>query len=176
MFKLVRLFLMVLASALAACSSQSYYMPWSNWFSQSHPYYYSASHPRHHTRSERRRLAHNRPPAPDTGTKTVVASSDKDSKTATAAPASPSSPPVSLSLAGDGVDRTQTQELLKSVDTKLGRVHARRLNKVDKETYERASQLASRARQALAEDDYAAASSLAAKASSLASGLGGSEL
>ena len=87
------------------------------------------------------------------------------------APSSPSTPPVSLTLAGDSGDRQRAQQLLDDADASLMRARKRHLTSTETLTYERASQLANRARRALQENDCAAASSLASKASSLAAGI-----
>lgn len=169
MHKMVRLFLVSLAAVCAACTNTaSFHPPWMNFFAPPAPAY-SASRERHHNRHWR--VAHNHSSVGKSAVTTVSGGTAKP-----AAPVMASKVPVTLSLAGDGVDRTRAQQLLETADSKLERVHSRILSKSQKETYERASQLASRARRALADNDCAAASSLAAKASSLASGLGGSEL
>jgi hypothetical protein len=118
------------------------------------------------------RVAHNHPQAPESGVTAARTSADPGTDhtaPATAANAGSSS----LSLAGDSRDRARAQRTLDAVDSKLGRVHAGSLSAPQKETYNRANQLAKRARRALADGDDAAASSLATKASSLSSGIGG---
>jgi hypothetical protein len=174
MHKMVRLSLVSLATVCAACASAGSYSqpPWMNFFVSPAPTY-SASRERHHSRHSR--VAHNHSPVRESAVTTVSAGSVPDDKPAPA-PVVASNAPVTLSLAGDGMDRTRAQQLLVRVDSRLERVHSQKLSRSQKETYERASQLAGRARRALADNDCAAASSLAAKASSLASGLGGSEL
>lgn len=180
MLKLVRLLLVVLGATCAACTSITpyyYYRPWQNWFSPPPHTYYSASRTRHHTKGEHWRVGHNHhPPARNSTITTVATDSEEDAKPAAPAPVLASNPRATLSLAGDSMDRTRAEQTLEAVRTKLERVHARRLTKAEEETYNRAYQLAGRAQQALGDNDCAAASSLAAKASSLASGLRGSEL
>jgi len=175
--KLVRLFLVILGCTCAACTEiTSYYPPLRNWFSPPPRSYYSASRSRHRKRGEHWRVAHNHPPARNSAVTTVAARSEGDSRHAASAPVPASKPPVTLSLAGDSMDRSRAEQTLEAVRSKLGRVHARHLTKAEEETYNRADQLAGRAQQALGDNDCAAASSLAAKASSLASGLRDSEL
>jgi len=149
-----------------------YRAPWDNLFSP--PRYYSTSRysssRERHRRSEHHRVARNRPAGGESTTsarESVPSDTDRVTPVSTAA----SSPRASLSMAGDSGDRAHAQRLLAAVDTKLSRAHAHGLKGSQKETYERASQLAHRARRALADDDCAAASSLATKASSLAAGI-----
>jgi len=159
-----------------------YRAPWDNLFSPSRPSYssassrsyysspsYSTSYERHR-RSEHRRVARNRSSGSES---TASRGEDISPNTDRPPPATTlaSNPPASLSLAGDGGDRARAQHLLTSVDAKLMRIHAQSLKGAQKETYERATQLAHRAHRALADDDCAAASSLAAKASSLAAAI-----
>ena len=151
-----------------------YRAPWDNLFWPGRTYYsssrYSSSRERHR-RGEHRRVARNRPaggePTTTSATESVPTDTDRVTPVSTAA----SSPRASLSMAGDSGDRAHAQHLLAAVDTKLSRARAHGLKGSQKETYERASQLAHRARRALADDDCAAASSLATKASSLAAGI-----
>jgi hypothetical protein len=82
-----------------------------------------------------------------------------------------SASPGNLSLAGDNQDRDSALRLLQSVDSKLLAINLRKLRGSDREAYDRAVQLAKRARGCLDDHDYAAASSLAAKASSLANAI-----
>ena len=147
-----------------------YRSPWDNLFSPPRRTYYSTSR-EHHRRSERRRVARNRPASGESTTTSASEGVSPDTRRAAPATTVVSDAPASLSLAGDGGDRAHAQRLLAAVDTKLVRARARGLKGSQKETYERASQLAHRARRALADDDCAAASSLAAKASSLAAGI-----
>jgi hypothetical protein len=166
-----------LLAAVCACiyfgcaSYNPYRSPWDNLFSP--PRYYPRYSTSRHRRGERRRVAHNRSPGESTTTNASESAPPDTGRAmpATAAAPAASEPPASLSLAGDGGDRARAQRLLKTVDTKLGRARAHGLKGSQKETYERASQLAHRAHRALADDDSAAASSLATKASSLAAGI-----
>ena len=155
MHKMVRLSLVSLATVCAACASAGSYSqpPWMNFFVSPAPTY-SASRERHHSRHSR--VAHNHSPVRESAVTTVSAGSVPDDKPAPA-PVVASNAPVTLSLAGDGMDRTRAQQLLVTVDSRLERVHSRKLSKSQKETYERASQLAGRARRALADNDCAAA-------------------
>ena len=165
------LLVVVCASVYFGCAGYNpYRSPWDNLFSP--PRYYSTSRYSRHHRGEHRRVARNRPAGG--ASTTTSASESAPSTTDRAAPVSTaaSSPRASLSMAGDGDDRTHAQRLLSAVDTKLGRARARGLKGSQKESYERASQLAHRAHRALADDDSAAASSLATKASSLAADIG----
>ena len=175
MHKMVRLSLVSLATVCAACASAGSYSqpPWMNFFVSAGANLFGLARaaPLQDTRASRT-IIHQ---FVDTAVTTVSAGSVPDDKPAPA-PVVASNAPVTLSLAGDGMDRTRAQQLLVRVDSRLERVHSQKLSRSQKETYERASQLAGRARRALADNDCAAASSLAAKASSLASGLGGSEL
>jgi hypothetical protein len=172
-------FLSALLAVVCAClyfgcaGYNPYRSPWDNLFSP--PRYYPHYSTARHRRGERRRVAHNRSPGGEPTTTNASESVPPDTgrapaPAAAAAPAASaaSEPPASLSLVGDGGDRARAQRLLKTVDTKLGRARAHGLKGSQKETYERASQLAHRAHRALADDDSAAASSLATKASSLA--------
>jgi hypothetical protein len=171
-----RLLAMVCACLYFGCAGYDpYRSPWDNLLSPSRTYYssprYSTSRVHHH-RSEHRHLARNRPAGGESTTTSASESTPPD--TARVTPVSTAAPirSASLSLAGDGDDRAHAQRLLAAVDTKLGRARAHGLKGAQKETYERASQLAHRAHRALADNDCAAASSLATKASSLAAGIG----
>ncbi len=152
--------------------------PWLNSLPPPQRPYYSYSSRRHIRSSERAGSARTRyakressatsntdlpPPAVDN------AGNDR----ATAPSAAVSNPAVTLSMAGDSGDRQQAQRLLEAADASLIRARGRHLTAAEEETYQRAIQLASRARRALADNDCAAASSLAGKASSLAAGIGG---
>lgn len=174
MHNALRLVALILALTCAACANSGYYAPWADWFSPPHQSYYSASRTRHR-RSEHWRVAHNRRPVRESVARTDVTGSATEIAPAPAASKRNSNPTVTLSLAGNGVDRTHAEHLLNSVDIELKQAHNRHLSQAEQQTYDRATQLAGRARHALVDDDCAAASSLAAKASSLASALGGSE-
>jgi hypothetical protein len=142
-------------------------------------HYSSYSAYRHSHSNERTRSAHTRYASRESGTATTADLSTTPRADHAVAdrpallPAAATNPPVSLSLAGDSGDRERAQHLLESADQDLVRARRRRLSAAQEETYERATQLARRARRALAENDCAAASSLAGKASSLAAGIGG---
>ena len=171
----LKIFAVVCACLYCGCAGYDpYRSPWDNLFSPSRTYYSSSRYStrEHHHRGERRRLARNRPAGAESTTTSASESAPPDTARVTSASTAPSSPPPSLSLAGDGDDRAHAQRLLAAVDTRLVRARARGLKGAQKETYERARQLAHRAHRALADDDCAAASSLAAKASSLAAGIG----
>jgi len=144
-----------------------YRSPWDNLFSPAPRTYYSASRERHRRREHQLVVRKRSAAFKSTAT---TASEDVPPYTgrATPATAAASNPPASLSLVGDGGDRVRAQRLLAAVDNKLVRVHAQDLKGSQKDTYERARQLAYGAHRALADDDCAAAASLAAKASSLA--------
>jgi len=168
-----------LASFLSACDLVSAYRPYwlsPSYYAPQHTYYSSSSSTRHH---EHVRSARNRTTVHGS---TAASSADSESETPAvsrpstdhaAPPPAASSAPVSLSLAGDSGDREQAEHLLEKTNASLHRAHRRHLTDAQKQTYERASQLATRARQALADNDCAAASSLAGKALSLASELSG---
>jgi hypothetical protein len=147
----------------------SYRSPWQNLMYPSRPrtYYYS-SRPRHHSHY---RVVHNRETVPESPV--TAARTGGEPATDHTAAVTPTAPTGTLSMAGDGGDRTRAKRLLDAVDSKLTRVHTGSLSAPQKETYDRASQLARRAHRALADDDAAAASSLATKASSLASDING---
>ncbi len=76
-------------------------------------------------------------------------------------------------MAGDSGDRERAQRLLESADENLVWARGRHLGAAQKEIYERASELTGSAHRALADNDCAAASSLASKASLLAAMIGG---
>ncbi len=170
-----------LACLLTGCDIvSSYHPPWLI-SSTSVQHTYAASYPssRHSRFNKRARGAHRRYASRESSTKIkadLVTGPRADHAVADRAgplPAAVPNPPVSLSLAGDSGDRERALHLLESADENLVRARGQRLSAAQKETYERASQLATRARRALADNDCAAASSLASKASSLASGIGG---
>ncbi len=156
--------------------------PWLNslWPSPPAPYSTTSSY-RHHRSNERVRSARRyRAPRESSATASVNPSAspkvDNVSTDRTTPPVAVSRPtPVSLTLAGDSGDRERAQQLLANANENLTRARAQRLTAAQKATYERASQLASRARRALADNDCAAASSLAGKASSLAAGINNRE-
>jgi hypothetical protein len=140
------------------------------------PHYSYYSNHRHSHYSERVRTAHNHStlrPSTTTAVADDRANPPGSERVAAERPAPASASPTTLTMAGDSGDRAHARSLLSSVDSQLDRVHSGHLSASEKESYTRASQLAQRARRALADDDCAAASSLAAKASSLAAGLGG---
>jgi hypothetical protein len=164
----LRLLVLISACLLVGCASYDpYRSPWENLFSPPRHTNYSASRERRH-RGEHQRIAHNEPAAG--GSAAPSASEGVPSSTGLATPATtaPANPPASLSLAGDADDRVRTERLLAAVDNDLVRADAQGLNGSQKESYERAGQLTHSARRALANNDCAAAYSLATKASSLA--------
>lgn len=167
---------MLLLCSLSGCADTGISRPPWLWPSPPAPYSSTSSY-RHH-RSERVRSARRyRAPRESSVTDSVNPRVDNISTDRTTPPpVAVSSPaPVSLTLAGDSGDRERAQHLLASADENLLRARGRRLTAEQKATYERASQLASRARRALADNDCAAASSLAGKASSLAAGINNRE-
>jgi hypothetical protein len=167
----VKLLVVVFACLYFGCAGYDPYRPpWQqNWFSPAPRTYYSSSR-RHHSRW---RVAHNHQQAPESGVTAARASADPATDHTAPATGAANAGSSSLSLAGDSRDRARAQRTLDTVDSKLGRVHAGSLSAPQKQTYDRASQLAKRAHRALADGDAAAASSLATKASSLSSGIGG---
>jgi hypothetical protein len=168
----VRLLAMALAAWCSACSYIDAYRPAWTYPSPPQRTYYS-SH-RHRVHIARSHSAPHESSAATTADWDEPPSEDRPVTKSTApAPAPASNPPVSLSLAGDSGDRERAQHLLENADANLHRARRQHLTADQKETYERASQLAKRAHRALAENDCAAASSLASKASSLASGISG---
>jgi len=169
----------ILACLLAGCDSMGVYLPpWLASSTSPHPAYYTSYSSYRHSRSNehahtaRTRYASRESSATTTADLSVAPEANHGVADRTAPPATPN-PPVTLSLAGDSGDRDRAQRLLQTADENLVRARARHLSAAQKETYERASQLAWRARRALADNDCAAASSLAGKASSLAAGIGG---
>ena len=130
MHKMVRLSLVSLATVCAACASAGSYSqpPWMNFFVSPAPTY-SASRERHHSRHSR--VAHNHSPVRGSAVTTVSAGSVPDDKPAPA-PVVASNAPVTLSLAGDGMDRTRAQQLLVRVDSRLERVHSQKLSRFRK--------------------------------------------
>ncbi len=136
---------------------------------------YSSSYRYRHTRSQRARVAQTRAAPRDSiasGTHDEAAGVERVAiERPVPAPAVAPAPEANLSLAGDVSDRQRALNLLARTSDELTRARAHALTKAQRENYERARQLASRARRALAEDDCAAASSLALKASSLAAGI-----
>jgi hypothetical protein len=175
---------LVLVLTLAAFFSACDYLgtsrpPWLNYVMPAQPgAYYPApsysSHRRSHP-AERVHIARSRSTRESNSARSAeVQDSRVNTDHASSAPApAVSGPPVSISLAGDNGDRQRAQHLLEEADANLDRARAQHLTASQKETYRRASQLANRARRALADNDCAAASSLAGKAVSLAAGLGG---
>ncbi len=150
--------------------------PWLNLSPPQRPSYSYAAR-RHirvseHSRSARTGYSESASRAPaqsDLAPPPAVNSAERAATPSTAVSAAP----ITLSLAGDSGDRQRAQHLLQVTDANLMRARSRHLSAAEQETYQRASQLASRARRALADNDCAAASSLAGKASSLAAGLSG---
>jgi hypothetical protein len=170
-----------MAGLFSACDYVSAYRPpWLSYYSPPPQRSYYSSNPpsyRHHY-SERARTTRSRSTpresgAPATAERSAPPPASDHIGTDNAAPAAAVSHPPSLTLAGDSEDRERAQALLEKTDANLDRVRGLRLSTAQKETYKRASQLASRARQALADNDCAAASSLAGKALSLAAGING---
>ncbi len=166
----VRLPAMALACLFSACG-YPYRPPWLNSYLPYQRTYYS-SYRRSRVHSTRSRSASHESSASTAVDSPEPPTADRPVTESTApAPAAASNPPVSLSLAGDSGERERALHLLENANANLVRARRHRLTAAQKETYERASQLASRARRALADNDGAAASSLASKASSLAAGI-----
>ncbi len=169
----LRFLTVALAGIFSACAYAPAYRP--PWLVSAPPQRTYSSY-RHSRSSERARAARSRSVARESSPATTTdlgadrAAGDSAAR-GSAAVSSP--PPVSLSLAGDSHDRERAQRLLVDADADLHLASKRRLSAAQRETYERASQLAHRARRALADNDCAAASSLAGKASSLAAGISG---
>ncbi len=153
--------------------------PWLNalWPSPPAPYSYRHRRSTERVRSARRSRAPRESSATASANPGSSPSADHVRTDRTTPPPADTSSavPVSLTLAGDSGDREQAQRLLASADENLLRARGRHLTAAQQETYQRASQLASRARRALADNDCAAASSLAGKASSLAAGINNRE-
>jgi hypothetical protein len=171
---------LILAALVSACDYLgSSRPPWLNYAVPAQPSAYnpapSYSSYRRGRPAERVHIAHSRSTRESNPARSAeVENSRVNTDRASSAPApAVSSPPVSISLAGDNGDRQRAQHLLEETDANLDRARAQHLTASQKETYRRASQLANRARRALADNDCAAASSLAGKAVSLAAGLGG---
>jgi hypothetical protein len=129
---------------------------------------YSSSHRRNR---ERARIAHRSAKTREVEEASVPPPVENVAVDRTAPASMPNAPKVSFTLAGDTEDRAEAESLLKKTDANLAQARARSLTEAQRETYDRASQLANRARHALADNDCAAASSLAGKALSLAAGL-----
>jgi hypothetical protein len=167
-----RLAVVVLAGMCSGCA----YMisNWPPWLDLTPPqrHQYVAARRQYSTRRERSAARNRR--APRTAATSVDDSESVAEPDAASAPPAVSTAPANLTLAGEGKDRDRARRLLESVDSKLDKVHSRSLNGSDKEAYDRANQLAIRAHRALDNRNYAAASSLATKASSLANGIGSS--
>jgi len=159
--------LVCLAGAVSSCASLGIYQPpWQNARFNPQPSSYRRSR-----YSERTRVAHTRrvrrepaPAAPAAAADADSAPVRQESSTTEAA----STQPAALTLAGNSGDRERALQLLDRADTELDRARTRPLTAAQQESYARASELANRARRALAENDCAAASSLARKARSLA--------
>jgi hypothetical protein len=172
----VGVLVIALADLCSACAYVEAYRPAWTYPSPPQRTYYSSS--RHHAHSARNHRHQSSAEAsadsaePATGDR--PATEDRAVTESTRpAPAVASNPPVSMSLAGDSGDRERAQQLLGNAEANLGRARRHHLTQSQKATYERANQLATRARHALADNDCAAASSLASKASSLAAGISG---
>jgi hypothetical protein len=168
-----------MACVFSACSYiGAYEPPWlRSAFSPPPPQPQRTTYSTSYRRSrEHARIAHRSSTPAESGeatTGSAPAANERAAIDRTPPAAIPSPPPVSLSLAGDSGDREEAKSLLKRTDANLAQARARSLNREEQETYDRASQLANRARRALADNDCAAASSLAGKALSLASGISG---
>jgi hypothetical protein len=161
------------AGGLCSCAYPGGYNPaWLNQFMAPQPTSYSAyRRSRYH---EHWRVAHVRSHHRDSDVaKKAAPTATIEDAAAVPSPAPVARPQVTLTLAGDNQDRERARNLLRKTDATLVQVSRRPLSNVQKETYERASELAGRARRAFANDDYAAASSLAVKASALSAEMNG---
>ncbi len=162
MRRTLRFFLLLAAGGLCSCAYPSAYRPaWLNQFSTPQHRYYTYRR----RRSEHSRLARVRSHRQSIDTVKITEPAAITEGAIAAPPAPPDSrPQVTLTLAGDNEDRERAQNLLQKTDAKLIEAGRRPLSDAQKENYERATQLAGRARRALANNDYTAASSLAGKA------------
>lgn len=166
----LRLLAISLAASLYACASMpALPAPWvKGYVAPPQRAYYSAYRRSNH--GQRARATHVRRARHETVSAVVA------DKPATPVPAAAQhSPPgaaypqtVALTLAGDNADRERAIASLDLTGAELARAHSRRLTAAQEKNYVRATELASSARQALADNDCAAASSLARKAHSLA--------
>ncbi|GEM_PF-5395769 len=171
----VRLVALLMAGGFCSCAYPGgYQAQWLNqWAAPRHNY---SSSFRHGRRSEHTRIAHlrSRRGEPDyAATVKATVPSEDSTVNRLMPPALASRPHSTVTLAGDSRDRQRAQALLRKTDVTLLQARRHPLNGAEKENYERASQLAGRARRALAADDYTAASSLAMKAWSLSAGMSG---
>jgi hypothetical protein len=161
--------LMCAAGTVSSCANLGIYPPpWQNALLNPQPSY-SASY-RRSRYGEHPRVAHTRRVRHEAAPAAPVTAADADSAPVRqeSGPTEAASTPPALTLAGDSGDRERALRLLDRVDNDLDRARSRPLTAAQRESYARASELANRARRALAENDCAAASSLARKARSLA--------
>jgi hypothetical protein len=166
----LRLLAISLAAGLYACSSMpAVQAPWLKaYVAPPQRAYYSAY--RRSSYGQRARATHVRRARHET---VSAVAADKPATPVSAA--AEHSPPgaaypqtIALTLAGDNADRERAIASLDLTGAELARAHSQPLSAAQEQNYLRASELASRARQALADNDCAAASSLARKARSLA--------
>jgi hypothetical protein len=162
--------LVCLAGTFSSCANiGAYQAPWLGQ-SGTQPTYYA--HSRRSRSSQRSRPVRSRmarhEPTPPPADATATADAEKAPAVEERGATGGYTAPAALTLAGDNGYREHALQLLHTVDAELDRARTRPLTAAQQQSYARASELADRARRALAENDYAAASSLARKARSLA--------
>jgi hypothetical protein len=176
MHKSLRIIALLVAGTFCSCAySDGYQAQWLNQFvAPARSYYSSSSRSRPSTRTRIARVhSHRHQPDSVRTVELTPPTADGAIDRVTPLPALVAKPQVTLTLAGDSRDREHAQALLRKTDTTLLEASRRPLNDVQRESYERASQLAGRARRALATNDDAAASSLAVKAWALSADMSG---
>lgn len=90
------------------------------------------------------------------------------SPSAVPTPSALPTPSTTLSLGNNNSSKSQAEQLLGAADSKLAGVDRSKLNGSDAATYDQATGFVTAARQAMAQQDYVAASGFAQKASLLA--------